>query len=157
MGPGSLLASLARECGAVGAVSLQVGDFSLRGFLEAVEAAFLIEASIRTDKLFADRHTQLFRWTDRPAFFENPCESAPVSFIAPWPEKTVPDGAAAIAVKLDSSPHEMVVGLVAKLLELPPVQIHADHRLLADLHLNSIQVAQLVTGACAALALHSHS
>ncbi len=107
-------------------------------------AAALFAAGARTDlaPLFRDRfHRPFDLWRD-PSFLENPCERIPVrggerAGPAPGPEPET--GSVAASVRR----------LVAETLELPLDGIADRDRLLGDLHLNSLRVAQLATRAAA--------
>src|SRR5581483_10453987 len=79
VGPGSVLADIARSFVKAPVVAMDCGSSSLKGFLTTVAAAFAMGAVVEIQTLFADRFTRKFslKWT--PSFFANPCESAPVS------------------------------------------------------------------------------
>ena len=80
-------------------------------------------------------------FTGLPKFFCSPCEIAPVPARKPNPvwRKHFDRG--------ERTPLELVRQLVAERTELPLSAIQPGQRLLSDLHLNSITVAQLVAEA----------
>src|SRR6185369_15390962 len=95
----------------------------------------------------------------KPKFFANPCELAPVmEATAEVPERNaekkskvqspkseITDSVGANAPQ--QSPLDSLRRLVAERAELPVSAVTAESRLLADLHLNSISVGQLVAEA----------
>jgi enediyne polyketide synthase len=124
--------------------------------LNAAGACFCIGARIAHDELFADRFARPFDLDWRPRFFANPCELAPPDL----PETVnlqATDSPLEPANTDDAdttdTPLEVVRRLVAERLELPIATIENESRLLDDLHLNSISVAQLVAEAARRLAL----
>ncbi|HSE18604.1 MAG TPA: type I polyketide synthase [Pyrinomonadaceae bacterium] len=148
VGPGQTLCGLIGQFRNEPAVALDAGGTSLRGLLNAVGACFCLGARIAHDELFADRFARPFDLDWRPRFFVNPCELAPADdpslecgALAPlWPKRR--QGGA-----LQGDALEVVRRLVAERLELPITTIEDDSRLLDDLHLNSISVAQIVAEA----------
>ncbi|MBO2455776.1 SDR family NAD(P)-dependent oxidoreductase [Actinomadura barringtoniae] len=132
VGPAGGLAGLAEAVTGVPAVTLNAGG---------VAALFAAGAIRDAAPLFAGRFRRPFDlWRD-PVFLESPCERAPEVRIpqqrtvqAPVPRHTRP-GHGSVA--------ETVRRLVAEALELPLDAIGDGDRLLADLHLNSLRVAQL--------------
>ncbi len=175
VGPGGALRRLVAECVGTPAVALDAGGPSLRGLLQAVGAAFVLGAPISHAALFAGRFTRPFDLEWRPRFFCNPCELAPVpdTECGLWNAdcgmreglaeiRTVKREPRALESEL-SSPQsasrnpqaalELVRGLVAERAELPVAAVKDDHRLLRDLHLNSIGVGQMVAEAARRLGL----
>lgn len=170
VGPGATLAGLARDAAEVPAIALDAGGPSLRGLLTALGAAFAAGATIRHAALFEGRFTRAFDLDWQPKFFVNPCELAPMveeaSCMAGKP-RSRPEARAAVEAASDKSdrsdlrtngepPHvpiELVRKLVAERAELPLASVRDDHRLLNDLHLNSITVGQLVSEAARQLEL----
>ncbi len=169
IGPGKVLTGLVGECGLAPAISLDIGGPSLGGLLRVVGAAFALGAKIKPRACFEDRFTRPFSVRYRPRFFANPCETAPITNPHPkvgsaprtppareaFPEPTTstsnhfpqyPRGGGPVP---DSIPHpqrslELVREIVAARTELPVSAIRDQSRFLADLHLNSISVGQLV-------------
>jgi enediyne polyketide synthase len=151
VGPGQTLCGLIREFRNEPAIALDAGGVSLRGLLSVVSACFCLGARVAHDELFANRFARPFDLDWNPRFFINPCELAPADdtgFDAfPEQEIEIPE--------LDHVPHgsqthtplEVVRRLVAERLELPIATVEDKSRMLDDLHLNSISVAQLVTEA----------
>jgi enediyne polyketide synthase len=160
VGPGRVLSGLARESVPVPALSLDAGGTSLRGLLTAVGAAFAFGAPLQLAPLFRNRFTRPFQLDWRPKFFVNPCELAPISAASP-PIEEIPkqkleselernDTQAAPAVQ---SALDLLRRLIAERAELPVSAIRDESRMLADLHLNSISVGQLVAKAAGILKL----
>jgi enediyne polyketide synthase len=164
VGPGQTLCGQIREFRNEPAVPLDAGGASIRGLLNAAGACFCLGARVAHDELFADRFARPFDLDWHPRFFVNPCELAPPDLLqtdgtncsdgTPWPpvlrDMQGPQNgrprSAAPAVATDT-PLEVVRRLVAERLELPVATVKDESRLLDDLHLNSITVAQLVAEA----------
>ncbi|HKE55944.1 MAG TPA: SDR family NAD(P)-dependent oxidoreductase [Pyrinomonadaceae bacterium] len=155
VGPGQTLAGLIAEFRNEPAIALDAGGTSLRGLLSAVGAAFSLGAPVAHDELFADRFTRPFDLDWQPRFFVNPCELAPADDTS---DDVSPAQSIGQSIELDTTdevsaesqtdtPLEVVRRLVAERLELPIATIENESKLLDDLHLNSISVAQLVTEA----------
>jgi enediyne polyketide synthase len=164
VGPGSLLAGLVAQHPALqraAAVSLDVAGDSVRGLLDAVAAAFVAGAGVQPRGLFADRFTRPFSLAWTPRFLKNPCEdAASVDLPAPAADQEAPavpvtTGAAPDAPSslLDSAGTvlDVVRRLVAERAELPVDAVAAHSRLLGDLHLSSIAVADLAATLARAL------
>jgi enediyne polyketide synthase len=174
VGPGQVLAGLARESVNVPVVAVDAGGPSLKGLWQAVGAAFVLGAPVNCAALFDGRFTRPFNLTWQPKFFVNPCELAPVTDeaarrsapvsrrdhvrteSAPDPSSTV--AASRLAAAEDGrnpalSPLELIRQLVAARAELPLSAVGHDSRLLGDLHLNSITVGQLIAEAARRLNL----
>ena len=154
VGPGQTLCGLISQFRNEPAVALDAGGTSLRGLLNAVGACFSLGARVAHDELFADRFARPFDLDWRPRFFANPCELAPADDASadglteePHETDEVPVGSETEAAL------EVVRRLVAERLELPIDTIENESRLLDDLHLNSISVAQLVAEAARHLKL----
>jgi enediyne polyketide synthase len=150
VGPGQVLSGLAADITDRPVVALDAGGPSLRGLLTAAAACFALGAALDHHALFASRLTRRIDLDWRPRFLANPCEQAPVStpsrdaVAAPAP-RMVPSAASAPTAGVD--PLAIVRQLVAERADLPLEAVADMHRLLADLHLNSIIVAQLVVEA----------
>ncbi len=154
VGPGQTLCGLIGEFRSEPAVALDAGGSSLRGLLNAVGACFCLGARVAHDELFADRFARSFELDWHPLFFVNPCELAPaddgateLSTTEEVEAEPVPTGSQA------DTPLEVVRQLVAERLELPVATVENESKLLDDLHLNSITVAQLVAEAARRLEL----
>ncbi|MFN9174397.1 MAG: SDR family NAD(P)-dependent oxidoreductase, partial [Synechocystis sp.] len=106
--------------------------------------------------VFANRFHRPFNLNWQPKFFANPCELAPIlakdsellSIPKPTELATIETEkntmVANALVKSATSKIDCVRHLVAQRTELPIAAIQDHHRLLSDLHLNSITVGQLV-------------
>ncbi|MFL5963749.1 MAG: SDR family NAD(P)-dependent oxidoreductase [Gaiellaceae bacterium] len=142
VGPGRILQRLAAQSVRVPAVALDVGGRSLRPALLAAGALFVTGAVSDVAPLYADRFVRPLR---AHRFLANPCESAPAD--------DVPVPSAPVARKEEDpepAPGDSLAtvrALVAQRAELPVDSVHPDARLLADLHLSSIVVAEVVASA----------
>jgi len=135
VGAGSVLTGLTREILRAPVVPVDADGRSVRGLLEAVAAAFTLGAPIRHEPLFADRLARPFRGL--PQFFSSPCEQATAAAIQP-PAPAEPAATSAL---------DLFRQMLVERTELPAAAIKPESRLLGDLHLNSITVAELVTKA----------
>ncbi|HEX6747358.1 MAG TPA: SDR family NAD(P)-dependent oxidoreductase [Longimicrobium sp.] len=152
-GPGEALSALAGAQG-VPVVAMDACGPSLGGVLRAAGAAWTLGAPVRLEALHADRFARPFDPARRPAFLASPCEMAPVdggTVELETPSPAVPDTEADTAAGAGSaesgSPLEVVRALVAERAELPAAAVLDEHRLLGDLHLNSITVGEIVARA----------
>lgn len=155
-GPGQTLSGLIGQFRNEPAVALDAGGTSIRGLLNAAGACFCLGARVAHDELFAGRFARPFDLEWRPTFFVNPCELAPAddgstTVISDSDEIHATDEVPAAAQT--HTPLEVVRRLVAERLELPVETVEDHSRLLDDLHLNSISVAQLVAEAARRLDL----
>lgn len=171
VGPGRTLRGLIRELDGAPAVALDAGGESLEGLLKAAGACFALHAPLDHAEAFAGRFTRPFDLDWRPRFFVNPCELAPSPGAGapigeapgestdawdeserrgPAPPAASPE-ASPEASPVPSSALEVVRQLVAARIELPAATVGDDHRMLDELHLNSITVGQLVAEAARSL------
>ena len=141
VGPGSILTSLLRQMGHPAALSVDAGGASLAPLLRAVGAAYAMGAPVRTIALAQGRFARPFR-SGTPIFLTSPCEDAPIDECA-VPEAVVSQPIA-VEISPADSPLQTALAVVAARADLPLAAIRSDHRLLADLHFNSITVTQLV-------------
>jgi enediyne polyketide synthase len=154
VGPGQTLCGLIGEFRNEPVVALDAGGSSIKGLLNAVGACFCLGARVAHDELFADRFARQFDLDWHPRFFVNPCELAPSDDVDTDASLEQPSETPTIDKALDGSiPLEVVRRLVAERLELPIATVEDQSRMLDDLHLNSISVAQLVTEAARRLEL----
>ena len=157
VGPGQTLSGLIGQFRNEPAVPLDAGGTSIRGLLNAAGACFCLGARVAHDELFADRFARPFDLDWHPRFFTNPCELAPADDASEdaSSEPSIEVGATdeVPAGSHIHTPLEVVRQLVADRLELPVATIGDESRLLDDLHLNSITVAQLVAEAARRLDL----
>ena len=164
VGPGRSLGQLASLNTDVPIISLDACGPSLSGLLQAVGTAFVLGADADIEALFADRFVRAmdFDWKLQP--LENPCERAPAcpgavvrgsseaqsasEASGSGPGSQVAENQTAIDT---SSPLDVVRGLVAQRAELSPETVLESDRMLDDLHLNSIMVAEIITATARAL------
>ncbi len=151
VGPGSILKGLLSAQKEVPVISLDVSGTSLVGLLQTLGAVYALGGLVKRNTLFDDRFYRPFNLDWKPLFFANPCETAPLSD-QPIPAKQI--AAKAIKAKVvpteaDSSQTilELVMQLVSSRTELPLQALQPQKRLLADLHLNSISVGELLVAA----------
>jgi len=149
IGPGQVLTGLVRQMSDVPVVALDAASPSLQGLLSAIGAAYVVGATVKREVLFADRFTRPFSLDWQPQFFVNPCELAPLP-----DEPSMVDEIHPVECVVETSEEteetdvlECLRRLVAKSADLPTSAIYNNHRLLADLHLNSITVGQIVAEA----------
>ncbi|MBP2702998.1 SDR family NAD(P)-dependent oxidoreductase [Microbispora sp. RL4-1S] len=123
------------------AVSVNAGERTGHDLLETAAALFAAGAADSLQPLFGHRFHRPYDLNREPAFLTNPCETAPEPepVRRPAPERRQGGGAAGA-----------VRDLVAAALELEPDAIGDDDRLLADLHMNSLQVIQLAVESASA-------
>ncbi len=166
VGPGHILAHLtAVNGGAIPALPLDVGGDSLRPLFNALAAAYVRGAPLRRAALCAGRFHRALPPAAERRFFANPCESAPRPGaeipVSPPPAaasqclaaEPPPEFQAGVAADSASSLLELTRRKVAERAELPLTAVSDQHRLLQDLHLNSITVGQLVVELCQQLRL----
>jgi enediyne polyketide synthase len=153
-GPGHVLAALAGEVVHAPVVALDACGPSLGGVLRAAGAAWTMGAPVRLEALCADRFARPFDPRHRPRFFASPCELAPLDGgMVETAASTVDPAAEAAGPEADGGTSgaapalEVVRALVAERAELPAAAVLDDHRLLGDLHLNSITVGEIVARA----------
>jgi enediyne polyketide synthase len=160
VGPGSVLAGLATECAGVPAIATQASGESLCGLLLATGAAFASGASIDLSALCETRFARPFDPLRRRQFLKNPCESAPVGWSDPAPRRGTAEAQpndSLTAAEMDGAPARCTLDvlrrLVASRTELPLDRVPDGCRLLADLHLNSITVSQIIVEAAQRLCI----
>lgn len=164
-GPGELLTGLVRAQSGVPVLSVDAAGPRLAPLLAALGAAWAAGCRLDARALDADRAARPFALDDwHGDFLANPCESAPRSTESPV-ERPTPAPASAPAAVAATSPagtpvHETwadtldcVRALFAARAELPVEALAPACRPLADLHLNSIAVGQVLVQACRALGL----
>jgi enediyne polyketide synthase len=155
VGPGHVLSHLIES--STTAIPLDVGSPSLHGLLACAGAAHALGAPIRAGALFQDRVRKPFHLDEPPVFLGNPCEKAPEEDVAAF--APIGGNAAPPHVQHEVSHAgqwdvaRLVRELVAGRVELPAESLRSGDRLLEDLHLSSVTVAQIVQDALAALRL----
>jgi enediyne polyketide synthase len=167
VGPGHALAELAAEVLGEPVLALDVGASSLGAPLGVAAALFAAGVPIDREVLFAGRFHRPFDLERPLRFLANPCESAPeiaggraveapAAAAQAGPSAAPPAEPAAAATgeaAAGERPLAVVRALVAARAELPESAVGDESRLLADLHLNSISVGQLVVEASRRLGL----
>ncbi|UXE62827.1 MAG: type I polyketide synthase [Woronichinia naegeliana WA131] len=165
VGSGQILNRLVKDFLTTPVISLDSSSNSLQGLFQIVARLFSLGIEINYPVVFSNRFHRPFDLNWQPKFFANPCELAPIlagdsellriqkptELASIEAEKNVIVGnpfAKSATSKIDCVRH-----LVAQRTELPIAAIHDHHRLLSDLHLNSITVGQLVVEAARNLGL----
>jgi enediyne polyketide synthase len=159
VGPGRVLAGLAREQASVPVIPLDTDSDSLAGYLEAIGAAWVLGHPVRHAALFNGRFTRPFSLERPRRFLRNQCEASDTPATPPPPAPAPPPQPTPAA---EEGPHpaeseeptvDLLRRLVANQAELPEHTVRAESRLLDDLHLSSIAVGQVVVEACQRLGL----
>jgi enediyne polyketide synthase len=162
VGPGQVLTELVRQMTEVPVIALDAAGPALQGLLTAIGAAYVMGAPINRDALFADRFVHPFSLDWQPKFFVNPCELAPqletseiletakleTSAVLETAEVLESADISETAKVLDTQEISVLERLRRRLAEradFPLSTIHNNSRPLADLHLNSISVGQIVS------------
>jgi len=144
VGPGAILASIGAECVDTPIISLDCGGASLRGLLAAAGAAFVLGAPMNREALFGGRFSRPIDLNWKRRFLCNPCElelsTSPASTGSGPTHATARAGRASTP----GSALEVLCKVTARRTELPIDQFKPESRFLADLHLNSISVSQIV-------------
>ncbi len=152
-GPGRVLTGLAGAAVPdVPAVSVDTDSASLKPFLGAVAAAYVLGAPVDVRALFSGRLVRAF--PEEFEFLASPCETAPSTGIGrtdgeaaasvEGDEVRRSDGAAPEAAPESADTLGLLRALVAERVELPESMVGDDTRPLDDLHLSSITVGQIV-------------
>lgn len=163
VGPGHVLAGMMPRLSDIPAVALDAGGSSLKGLWKAVAAAFVLGAPVSTEALVEGRFRRPFDLKHQLRFLTNPCELAPAGDVESAPVSPIKTAEAAQTVPMSANgrvgptpmqtPLDVVRRMAAARAELPVETVGKDLRLLGDLHLSSIAVAQLVTESARALGL----
>lgn len=151
VGPGQILANLAGPA----AVALDAGSASARGVAAGTAALFAAGALDTVEPYVARRFTRQFALPRQRRFLANPCDvdppaaglpatAEPAATVAVAGAEAPPSPVVTEAAAEDDDPVTLAVARVAALLELDPASIEPDARLLADLHLSSLKVTQIV-------------
>ncbi|RKZ54863.1 MAG: erythronolide synthase [Candidatus Parabeggiatoa sp. nov. 2] len=160
-GPGQVLTELVRQMTDVPVIALDAVGPALQGLLTAIGAAYVMGAPINREALFADRFVRPFSLDWQPKFFANPCELAPqleTSEILETAKLKTAEVLESSAVSesadisetaklLDTQEVNVLERLrrrIAERADFPLSTIHNNSRPLADLHLSSISVGQIV-------------
>ncbi len=146
VGPGHGMTRIAGDRDGAPCIALDPGGDSLVGLLSTVGAVFVLGAPVQAAALFADRFVRDFDLERPRRFLANPCEAAPVE-AASQPRYRPKSERASVAEPANPPGRtalEVMRELLARRLELDAALIEPCHRLLNDLHLNSIAVGQIV-------------
>lgn len=153
VGPGQILSRLTEACVLTPVISLDVGSDSLGGLFKAVGAILTLNGNCDYQSLFSQRFNRPFSLDWQPQFLSNPCENVHHPSFIPQASTQLTENSREISESTSptpestESPLEVFRQLVAAKTELPAETIALDTRLLSDLHLNSISVAELVSQA----------
>lgn len=155
LGSGQVLAGLLNESAPSCALSVDALGESHAPWLCVLGTAFAAGAAFDTAALFRDRFRRPFALDWSPRFLVNPCEADGLASgdaeLSSQGSPNPADNGARAELLDETSARSVVLRLVAQLTELPLSALSAEQSLLSDLHLNSIQVGQLVVEACRAL------
>ncbi|WP_409495955.1 SDR family NAD(P)-dependent oxidoreductase [Amycolatopsis sp. cmx-11-12] len=147
-GPGTMLTGLADVTG-LPVLSMDTGGEPERhAFATAVLAAC---AGADLEPWFAGRANRPLPLDAVPDFVVNPCENRTGWVDAPETEAPVPDEVPVTTVETGTDPLDVLTAHLATALELPAGSITPGSSLLGDLHLNSLQVVQIVSTVAAEL------
>lgn len=154
LGPGAGLSRLAQAAG-FDCLSLDAGAATLRGLLETLAALWRRGVAVRAEVLFDDRPLRPLSQAV-PDLLANPCgvgadDALPPAMPAPPPQQPKAEPVP-VAAPGDSA-LSVVRSVLSEELGLPLEAIPAEARLLDDLHLNSLSVGRIVSGAAARLGL----
>ena len=163
VGPGKALSALANECTSIPALSIDIDGPSIKGLCQVAGVAFASGIPLHVGLLAENRFSRPFDLNWQPRFFSNPCEQAPLSgadIVYSLPEEPElpeqPSGSESVALPSQTGSLSIINflrQLVAEKAELPMQAVDDHHRMLSDLHLNSITVGQIVSEAARALGL----
>lgn len=141
-GPGTSLTALVTACCPVPTVSVDAGGSGERGPAHTAAALFASGAVATLAGAFRSRtHRPVDIWRDR-VFLANPCSVAPRAG-EPGPAPKPGEAATSAAASVETD----ILRLLAEQVELEPELIDRDARLLADLHLSSLGITQLLVAA----------
>lgn len=156
-GPGDVLATLVREQFGQPALALDACGDSLEPWLQVVAAAYALGAPVAWDALAADRFCRPVDMTRGRRFLANPCgllrQVDPIVSGLESEAVTPPEPAPADAHRAQE-PLAIALHLVAERTELSLGSVQPHHRLLSDLHLNSMAVGVIASDLSRALGLH---
>jgi enediyne polyketide synthase len=154
VGPGGGLTRLVLERGLPG-ISVDACGVSSEAFARTLALAFSFGAAVDPGAFFAERRVRAIDLGAVPSFLANPCGRGP-SASAPRAATARSPAASAADASHDQLPPaadalSAVVAAVARATALARGGVEPHHRMLDDLHLNSLSVARLVTAAAKSL------
>lgn len=165
LGPGSTLTRLAKNYGLRSmAVDSQSDDLS--PLLSVLAATFAAGHDLDYAQLFDKRGTRPFDASEPIALLSNPCgrRSDPTKDVQAAQKVQTLKTAEEAGLRAERSAHseekssamlEVILTVIGDETGLPVSAIHADARFQADLHLNSLTVAQIVFAICRRLGRHA--
>ena len=148
VGPGRTLSGLCKRHGGPVCLPLE-GRFGADEYTcQAVATLFVMNAPVRGEALFAHRFVRPFVPASERVFLTNPCETfaddSPVSL----PDLSAPVEVTESPTQERVSPHQSVLEQLLALIEqqtgFPTSTLRPEHRLLDDLHLDSIKSGELI-------------
>lgn len=155
VGPGHVLSPLVSK---LPVVAMDAGGASLAGVLAAAAATWVLGAPTRLSELSVGRVARSGDPLGSRSFLANPCESGPAESGAQGPTAAKSDPETP-SVSLDTASSGDVLSVVRQLVadrtELPVEFVSAESRMLSELRLNSITVAQLASEAAATVGVRS--
>src|ERR1019366_1241305 len=164
VGPGKVLSGLASEGTSVPAFSIDSDGPSAKGLCQVIGAAFASGIPLQLEFLTAHRFSRPFDLNWQPHFLANPCEQAPLPTkdsvyvfpvipVLPAEPSPTHEQRELAGLAETISIIDLLRQLVADRTELPKNAVNDDHRMLSDLHLNSITVGQIVSETARGLGL----
>lgn len=143
VGPGNILDNLITSDGGY-CVSTDFGSQSLFGILSSIGAIFSITDKNIDLSLLIDRFSKFIDIESKDTFFSNPCE---IDHEKDYSIKNNPDKII-IDDKKEKNPLSIIKQLISLKTELSTDSIRDTDNFLKDLHLNSINVGQIMAEAC---------
>ncbi|WP_435623182.1 SDR family NAD(P)-dependent oxidoreductase [Flagellimonas sp.] len=118
---------------------------SMRGILDLMGYLFVHQSKVNIDTLFKGRFFREFPTPYSPSFITNPCESLGNHYDMEIKEEKVECSLKKVGRFQKMLPLDALRKVVANKLDLPLSAIAPESRMLDDLHLNSIVVANLLS------------
>ena len=155
VGPGVVLGKLVSGHGGKPVLVTDIGSEALAPFLQTLAQLFAMGSPVAVGELYGDRFTRDFDLETLRFYLTNPCEKAPLPVeseikasdlppdITEQPQNEIPTHFN------QGNGFEVFLDLLARHVALPRRELQGCLRMLDDLHLNSIRVAELVTRAAA--------
>jgi enediyne polyketide synthase len=120
---------------------LSLNGHTIKGFLKSAGYLWTMGAPIRLKMIFERRIVKAFDLDWQPSFISNPCEDVKKS--------AKNNNAGKIRIAENNRGNELSLLskfklVVSEKLELPYESVRSDHKMLDDLHMNSLEVGQLI-------------